>query len=106
MEDWGLGAASLWLPLGSCEPLAECLPGDDHPRADADPVIEVDDVVVEHADAAARSILSDGPGRIGAVDAGAANAGLISAGAAAGELGAGRFCEEARPVFGYLVDLF
>ena len=51
-------------------PQLSCLPQmHDHARADLHPVVEVDDVLVAHADAARRDRVADRPGLVGAVDA-------------------------------------
>ena len=45
------------------------LAGDDDPGADLGAAVEIDDIVVGHADAAGRNRLTDGVGLVGAVDA-------------------------------------
>src|SRR5258705_397469 len=41
----------------------------DHPGADIDAAVEIDHVLVAHADAAGRDVGADGPGLVGAVNA-------------------------------------
>src|SRR5258707_13929853 len=61
----GLGSSPEGLPSRHRLPLSE----DDHLRADLDPVVEVDHVLVEHADAARRYRVADRVRLVRAVDA-------------------------------------